>query len=119
MHDADHDKHQHQPQVHVKKSPQIRFGVHESVAEKNQRHVVEVKLHAKNAVENAAGSRVEHLQHAEPHEDQQGHKERRTEGLQLGVSVFAAIRSEERQIDNGEKKVLGEVNRHIVREEFA
>src|SRR5580704_1842584 len=87
-----------QPENHVHKeeSAQFGLGIEQRVTDKEQRDIVEVKLHSKNAIHEVGRRGIKDLHHPKPDKEENGNKE----GGPEGENLLAAIGEEKRKIDH-------------------
>src|SRR5437660_2766181 len=101
--------------VHDERPAQLLFGIEQRVSHKEQRNIGEKEFEAQSTEYQTGGRRIKHLQHTKPNKKKKRHQERRPEDS----SFFPARRNEKGKINDGEKSVLGEIDRHIVPEKFS
>src|SRR6266478_4585296 len=114
LHNPKRDDDQGKNHVDKKEAAQFGLGVQQGVAHEEQWDVVEINLQPEKSVDEGWGCGIENLQDPKPHEKQQRNKEGRPESGHL----LPAVRDEKRKIDHRGQNVLGEVDGHVVAEEF-
>src|SRR5208282_8626 len=107
--------HHRQRQIDGKETAQFRFGIQKLVAYKEQGDVVEEYFEPHQSIHNMCGGRIEHLDDAEPDEDQQRYEKRRTEEGHF----FPAKSREKRDVYHQNEKILCKVNGHVIAKEFS
>src|SRR5271166_2067694 len=84
---AEQSNHQGESQEVGIKLLEIAFLIDQGVADKNQGNVIEVQLHAQDAIKDAGRFRIKDLDDAKPEEKEERKAERQFEGLHFPFAV--------------------------------
>src|SRR5450755_1271072 len=115
LRDSQSADNQREEKIDDEKFAQLALGIDQRVSQKNQRNVAEIDFNSQDSVNNSVRSGIEDLHHSKPNEKQHGYQEGRAKTLYC----LSPVSREEGNVNERNQDILGEINGHVVSEEFA